>query len=89
MILGRIHSLYKVSLLGMDNVDSRARRGKVRSEPVALHVTLRRCFVETSLKSSTSSRYRIWGLQGIAVCWISAIDRAAGRSLVNSIASVF
>ena len=27
MSIGRIHSLYRVSLLGMDSVESRARRG--------------------------------------------------------------
>jgi len=35
--IGRIHSLYRVSLLGMDNVESRVRRGKSwRNAPVAL-----------------------------------------------------
>ena len=28
MSIGRIHSLYRVSLLGMDNVESRARKGE-------------------------------------------------------------
>jgi hypothetical protein len=36
----RINSLYRVILLGMDNVESRARRGKSwRKMPVALCVT--------------------------------------------------
>ena len=51
-------------------------------------VTACRCFVKRSFESSTRPRYRISGLQGIAVC--SNWDRggAAGRRLVNSIASV-
>ena len=41
MSTGRIHSLYKVRLLGLDKVESRARRGKSwRNAPVALHVTV-------------------------------------------------
>ena len=57
-----------MSLLCKDNVESRARRGKSwRNAPVALHVTAYRCFVKRSLESSTRPRYRIWGLQGIAV----------------------
>ena len=42
----RIHSLYRVSLLGMDNVESRARKGKSwRKIPVALCMTEVRCLV--------------------------------------------
>jgi len=42
----RIHSLYSVSLLGMDNVESCARRGKSwRKIPLALCMMEVRCCV--------------------------------------------
>jgi hypothetical protein len=43
----RITSLYRVILLGMDNVESGARRGKSwRKMPVALCVTEVKCLVK-------------------------------------------
>ena len=40
MSIERLNSLYRVILLGMDNFESRARRGKSRMKmPVALCVT--------------------------------------------------
>jgi len=46
----QIHSLYRVILLGMDNDESRARRGKSwRKMPVALCVTEVKCLVNRSL----------------------------------------
>ena len=62
--MGRISSLYRVSLLCKDNVESRARRGKSwRKTPVALCVTACRCLVKRSLESWSSWCYRIelWG----------------------------
>jgi len=57
----RIHSLYKVSLLGMDNVESRARRGgSWRKIPLALCMTEVRCLVNRSLESRRSPRYRTY-----------------------------
>ena len=45
----RINSLYRVILLGMDNVESRARRGESwRKMPVALCVTEVKCLVNRS-----------------------------------------
>jgi hypothetical protein len=45
--MGRIKSLYRISLLGKDSVESLARSGKSASNtPVALCVTPFRCFVE-------------------------------------------
>jgi hypothetical protein len=88
VILGLMHTLYRLSLLGMDKLSRGPGGESWRIARVALHVTVRRCFVEEILKSCTWTMYRIWGLQGIAVCWISARDRAAGRRLVSSIASV-
>jgi len=58
--IGRIHSLYKVSLLGMDNVESRARRGNSwRKIPVVMCMTEVRCLVNRSLESRRRPRYRI------------------------------
>ena len=52
MSIERINSLYRVSLLGMDNVESRARRGKSwRKIPVALCMTEVRSIVKRSLES--------------------------------------
>jgi hypothetical protein len=49
----RINSLYRVILLGMYNVESRARRGKSwRKMPVALCVTEVKCLVNRSLGTS-------------------------------------
>ena len=54
----------------MDNVESRARRGKrVRKVPVALWLAERKCLVKRSLGSSTRPRYLICGLQGMTDCW--------------------
>ena len=38
MIIGRIHSLYRVSLLGMDNVGARARRGETLEKRAGTNV---------------------------------------------------
>ena len=70
----RINSLYRVILVGMDNVESRARRGKSwRKMPVALCVTevkcLVNCLVNRSLGSSRRPRYRTCEFHGIAMCW--------------------
>jgi hypothetical protein len=67
----RINSLYRVILLGMDNVESRARRGRSwRKIPVALCVTGVKCLVNRSLGSSRRPRYRTCELfHGITVCW--------------------
>jgi hypothetical protein len=65
---GKINSLYRVSLLVMDSVESRTRRGKsLIKVPVALCITERKCFLKRSLESSTMPRYLICGLQGMAV----------------------
>ena len=57
---GRINSLYRVSLVDRDNVESRARRGKsLRKVPVALCIMECTCFVKRSLESSTRPRYLI------------------------------
>jgi hypothetical protein len=54
-----LNSLYRVVLLGMDNVESRARRGKSwMMMPVALCVTEVKCLVNRSLGSSRRPRYR-------------------------------
>jgi hypothetical protein len=66
----RINSLYRVILLGMDNVESRARRGKSwRKMPVALCVTEVKCLVNRSLGSNRRPRYRTCELHGITECW--------------------
>jgi hypothetical protein len=66
----RIHSLYRVSLLGMDNVEPRARRGKSwRNIPVALCMTEVRCLVNRSLESRRRPRYRACVFHGITACW--------------------
>jgi len=55
----RINSLYRVILLGMDNIESRVRRGKSwRKMPVALCVTEVKCLVNRRLGSSRRPRYR-------------------------------
>jgi hypothetical protein len=55
----RIYGFYRVILLGMDNVESRARRGKSwRKMPVALCVTEVKCLVNRSLGSGRRPRYR-------------------------------
>jgi len=78
-----------VSLLGRDNVESRARRGKsLRKVPVALCIMECTCFVKRSLESSTRPRYLMCGLQGMAVCCNWSGIGIAGRCLVNNMASV-
>ena len=65
----RINSLYRVILLGTDNVESRARRGKSwRKIPVAFCVTEVMCLVNRSLGSSRRPRYRTCAFHGITVC---------------------
>jgi hypothetical protein len=86
---GRIDSLYRVSLLGMDSVESRVKRRKTLIKvPVALCITECWCFVKRSLESSTMPRYLICGLQGMAVCWNWSGIGVAGRHLVNNMASI-
>jgi len=60
----------------MDNVESRARRGKSwRKMPVALCVTEVKCLVYRILGSSRRPRYRTCEFHGIAVCWkVHSID---------------
>jgi hypothetical protein len=66
--IGRIISLYRMSLLCDDNVESLSRRGKsVSKKPMALCVTVFRCFVERSLESSSKPKYLMWGLQWMSV----------------------
>jgi len=66
----RINSLYRVILLGMDNVETRAGKGKSwRKMPVALCVTEVKCLVNRSLGSSRRPRYRTCEFHGITVCW--------------------
>jgi hypothetical protein len=66
--MGRIKSLYRISLLGKDSVKSLARRGKSTSNtPVALCVTSFRCYVKRSLESNCRPRYLMCGLQGTSV----------------------
>jgi hypothetical protein len=53
----RVSSLYRVILLGVNNVESRARGGKSwRKIPVALCVTEVKCLVNRSLGSSRRPR---------------------------------
>ena len=85
----RIHNLYRVILLGMDNVESRARRGNSwQKMPVALCITDVKCLVNRSLGSSSRPRYRTWEFHGIAVCWKWRGAGVAGRRRVNRMASV-
>jgi hypothetical protein len=59
---GRINNLYRASSLGMDKVESRARRPKsLIKVPVALCITECKCFVKRSLESSTMPRYLMCG----------------------------
>jgi hypothetical protein len=53
-----IHNLYRVILLGMHNVESRARRGKSwRKMPVALCIMEVKCFVNRSLECKSKLFY--------------------------------
>ena len=55
-------------MLCEDNIESRARSGKSASKtPVALCVTVFRCFVKRSLESNSRPRYLMCGLQGMSV----------------------
>ena len=85
----RINSLYRVILLGMDNVELRARRGKGwRNMPVALCVTEVKCLVNRRLGSSRRPRYRTCDFHLITVCrkWRGA--GGTGRRRVKKMASV-
>ena len=89
MSVDRISNLKSVSLLVMDNEESRVRRGKsARKVPVVLCRTERKCLVKRSLGSSTSPRYLICGLHGMTDCWNRSGGGVAGRRLVNNMASV-
>jgi hypothetical protein len=60
--IGRIISLYRMSLLCDDNVESLARMGKSASKtPMALCVTVFRFLVKRSLESSSRPKYLMWG----------------------------
>ena len=66
--MGRISNLYRVGLLCEANVESLARRGKSASNtPMALCVTVFRCFVKRSLESNSRPRYLMCGLQGMSL----------------------
>jgi hypothetical protein len=66
----QINSLYREILLGMDNVESRARRGKSwRRVPVALYITEVKCLMNRSLGLSRRPRYRSCEFHRITVCW--------------------
>jgi len=85
----RIHSLYRVILLGIDNVGSRARRRKSwRKMPVALCVTEVKCLVNRSLESRRRPRYRTCGFHGILVRRKWKGTGGTGRRGVNKMASV-
>ena len=78
-----------VILLGIDNVECRARRGNSwQRVPVALCSTDVKCLVNRSLGSSSRPRYRTWEFHGIAVCWKWRGAGVAGRRRVNRMASV-
>ena len=74
-------------LLGMDNVELRARRGKSwRKMPVALCVTEVTCLVSRS--SSRRPRYRTCEFHGITVCWKWRVAGGTGWCRVKKMASV-
>ena len=80
----RINSSYRVILLGIDNAESPARRGKSwRRTPVALWVTEFKCFVNRSLGLSRRPRYRTCEFHRITVCWMWRGAGGKGRRLVN------
>ena len=84
--LERINSLYRVILLGMDNVELHARRGKSwRKMPVVLCVIEVKCLVNRSLGSS---RRPTCEFHRITVCWKWRGARGTGRRRVNIVASV-
>jgi len=85
----RITRLYRVILLGMDNVELRARRGESwRKIPVALCVMEVMCLVNRSLGSSGRLKYRTWAFHSITVCWKWRGAGVTGWRRVNKMASV-
>jgi len=85
----RINSLYRVILLRMDNVESRARRGKSwRKMPVALCVREVKCLVNRRLGSSRRPRYRTCEFHGNTVCWKWRGAGGTGGRRVKKMASV-
>jgi len=85
----RINSLYRVILLGMDNIESRARRGKSwRKMLVALCVTEVKCLVNRSLGLRRRLRYRTCEFHGITVCWKWRGAGGTGWRRVKKMASV-
>ena len=85
----RIHNLYRVILLGIDNVESRARRGKsLRMMPVSLCITDVKCLVNRSLESRRRPRYRTCGFHGILVRWKWKGAGGTGQRRVNKMACV-
>jgi hypothetical protein len=84
-----INSLYKVILLGMDNVESCVRRGKSwRKMLVALCVMLVKCLLNRSLGSSRRPIYRTREFHGITLCWKWRGAGGAGWRRVKKMASV-
>jgi len=85
----RINSLYRVILLGMDNIESHARRGKSwRKVPVAFCVTEVKCLVNRRLGLSRRPRYQTCEFHGITVCWKWRGAGGTGRHRVKKMASV-
>jgi len=86
----RIHNLYRVILLGIDNVESRARRrGKSwRKMLVALCIMEVKCLINRSLESRRRPRYWTCGFHGILVRWKWKGAGGTGRRQVNKMASV-
>jgi hypothetical protein len=85
----QINRLYGVVSLGMDNVESRVRRGKSwRKIRVALCVTEVKCLVNRSLGSSRRPRYQTYEFHGITVCWKWRGAGGTGRRRVKKMASV-
>ena len=83
MSIERIHSLYNVSLLGMDNVESCARSGKSwRKIPVALCMTEVRCLVNRSLESRCLPTGRETEIIDIHSCYLPIHIRSKNK-LVN------
>jgi len=85
----RIHNLYRMILLGIDNVESSASRGNSwRKMPVALCITEVKCLVNRSLESRRRPRYRTCGFHRIRIRWKWKGARGTGRRRVNKMASV-
>ena len=89
MSIVRIHSLYRVSLLGMDNVESWARKGgKLEKRTGGFACYCVKMFLEKEFgieyKAEVSSTWTPMNSSMLKLGW----SGAAGRRLLNSIASV-